>query len=146
MGMDAELSHGWHRPPVAICQWEVARARLRASVDNAMRAASAVRALDQLAQKISNIVINDDVADRATRAVEILNDVVRPGRMLDFERLLEARRLADSANSDHSLLAMLYFPMDQRTAVLIPLAVPIVLPICKLVYEIAKITVFWGYL
>ncbi|CAI2350012.1 unnamed protein product [Caenorhabditis sp. 36 PRJEB53466] len=146
MGMDAELSPGWHRPPVALCQWEVARARLRASVDNAMRAASAIRALEQLTHKISNIVINDDVAERATRAVRILDDVVQPGKMLNFERLLEARRLADSANSDHSLLAMLYFPMDQRTAVLIPLAVPIVLPIFKLVYEIVKITVFRGYL
>ncbi|EFP04796.1 hypothetical protein CRE_29996 [Caenorhabditis remanei] len=139
MGMDAELSIGWHRPPVAVCQWEIARARLRASVDNAMRAASAIRALDQLAQKISNIAINNDVADRATRAVRILDDVVRPGRVLNFERLLEARRLADSANNDHSLLAMLYFPMDQRTAVLIPLAVPIILPIGKLIYSIAMV-------
>ncbi|CAP24309.2 Protein CBR-HPO-5 [Caenorhabditis briggsae] len=137
MGMDAELLIGWHRPSVALCQWEVARARLRASVDNAMRAASAVRALDELAHKISNIAINDDVAGRATRAVNILDEVVRPGKRLDFESLLEARRLADSANYDHSLLAMLYFPMDQRTAVLIPLAVPIVLPICKLIFEIS---------
>uniref|UniRef100_A0A1I7TDA3 GPI transamidase component PIG-S n=1 Tax=Caenorhabditis tropicalis TaxID=1561998 RepID=A0A1I7TDA3_9PELO len=136
MGMDAELSPGWYRPPVAVCQWEIARARLRASVDNAMRAASAIRALDQLAHKISNIAINDDVANRASLAVSILDETVQPGRMLDFERLLEARRLADSANNDHSLLAMLYFPMDQRTAVLIPLAVPIVLPIFKLIFEI----------
>lgn len=141
MGMDAELSSGWHRPPVAICQWEIARARLRASVDNAMRAASAVRALDQLAHKISNIAINNDVAERATRAVSILDNFVRPGKMLDFERLLEARRLADSANNDHSLLAMLYFPMDQRTAVLIPLAVPIVLPIFKLIFEIVMVLI-----
>ncbi|EGT37906.1 hypothetical protein CAEBREN_06970 [Caenorhabditis brenneri] len=141
MGMDAELLPGWHRPPVAVCQWEIARARLRASVDNAMRAASAIRALDQLAQKISNIAINDDVADRAKRAVSILDSTVKPGRMLDFEKLLEARRLADSANNDHSLLAMLYFPMDQRTAVLIPLAVPIVLPILKLMFEIAMVLI-----
>uniref|UniRef100_A0A8R1I0I3 GPI transamidase component PIG-S n=1 Tax=Caenorhabditis japonica TaxID=281687 RepID=A0A8R1I0I3_CAEJA len=146
MGMDAELPPGLYRPPVALCQWEISRARLRASVDNAMRAASAIRALDQLNRKISNIVINDEVADRANRAVHILDDVVQPGKMLDFDRLLEARRLADSANSDHSLLAMLYFPMDQRTAVLIPLAVPIVLPIFKLVLEIVKITVSWGFL
>lgn len=145
MGMDAELPIGWHRPSVAVCQWEIARARLRASVDNAMRAASATRALNQLAQKISNIAINDEVAMRASQAVEILDDVVQPGKRLDFERLLTARRLADSANNDHSLLAMLYFPMDQRTAVLIPLAVPIVLPICKLIFEIT-IVLFRGFL
>lgn len=145
MGMDAELSIGWYRPPVAVCQWEIARARLRASVDNAMRAASAIRALDQLAQKISNIAINDDVAERATRAVTILDEVVRPGRVLNFERLLEARRLADSANNDHSLLALLYFPMDQRTAVLIPLAVPIILPIGKLIYSIG-IVLYRGFI
>ncbi|CAD6196804.1 unnamed protein product [Caenorhabditis auriculariae] len=125
IGMDAELMPGWSRPPAPLCEWEVARARLRACVDNGMRAASAIRALNEVADKITNIVINDDVAERATRAVQLLFEGLKPGQQPDYEKLVEARKLADSANSDHSLLSLLYFPMDQRFAVFLPIVFPI---------------------
>ncbi|CAB3406333.1 unnamed protein product [Caenorhabditis bovis] len=146
MGMDAELMPGWRRPPVAVCHWEIARARLRAAVDNAMRAASAIRALDEMTKKISNIVINDEVAAKATMAVKLLDEGLQKGKALNFDKLLQARQLADSANSDHSLLSLLYFPMDQRTAVIIPLVLPIVVPTLKLAYTLTKKLIFKEFL
>ena len=45
LGLDSDLLVGWTREAVALCEWEKNRAYLRALLDNAMRAASATRAL-----------------------------------------------------------------------------------------------------
>ncbi|CAI5447884.1 unnamed protein product [Caenorhabditis angaria] len=137
LGLDAELSSSWSRPPIPLCKWEIERARLRVSIDNAMRTSSSIRALYEMTQKITNIVINEEVARKATKAVELLENGLKNGT-IDYDKLLLARKLSDDANSNHSLLALLYFPMDQRTAVLIPIAIPILFPIAKIVLVIFK--------
>ncbi|KIH48141.1 hypothetical protein ANCDUO_21793, partial [Ancylostoma duodenale] len=74
LGVDSELPVTWKRAPVPLAEWEVERMRLRAVLDNAMRAMSAVSALKALTEKITNVVIGDDVAARANDAVKLVRE------------------------------------------------------------------------
>lgn len=48
---------------------------------------------------------------------------------LDLAKVIKGRELAERAINDQSLLALLYFPSDQKFAVYLPLFLPILLPL-----------------
>lgn len=77
-----------------------------------------LRSLAQLLSEISNIVINDEVAESVHCAVA---NTAQAHRWLQAGQVLEAFRAAqtaataaESAFTDPSLLALLYFPDDQK--------------------------------
>ncbi|PIO60862.1 hypothetical protein TELCIR_17632 [Teladorsagia circumcincta] len=74
LGVDSDLPTTWKRATVPLSVWEADRMRLRAVIDNAMRAMSAVSALKALTVKITNVVIGDDVAARANQAVQFVRE------------------------------------------------------------------------
>jgi phosphatidylinositol glycan class S len=78
-------------------------------------------------------VISDDVALKIKIAVEnadLAEDLLKKG---DVEGAIKNAKVAfgnaEAAFSDPSLLALLYFPDDQKYAVYIPLFLPVMIPV-----------------
>ncbi|EFA04314.1 GPI transamidase component PIG-S [Tribolium castaneum] len=101
-----------------------------------------LKSLAQLLSEINSIVISDDVAlkiqiavDNADVAEDLLgkNDVENA---LNFAKV--AFKNAEAAFSDPSLLALLYFPDDQKYAVYIPLFLPVMIPVLMSLITVKK--------
>ncbi|XP_046740185.1 GPI transamidase component PIG-S [Diprion similis] len=113
--------------------WELdALLRIRA-VEQLTSAKLTLQSLAQLLEEISNIVITDTVGDRingALKWVEDSADKLRHGKLLEgYASSKEAFVTAEAAFTDPSLLALLYFPDDQKYAVYIPLFLPVMIPV-----------------
>ncbi|KAG5892131.1 hypothetical protein JTB14_032353 [Gonioctena quinquepunctata] len=92
-----------------------------------------LRSLAQLLSEISSIVISDEVGDKINVAVEnadLAEEFLVKG---EVDEGLKHGKLAflnsEAAFCDPSLLALLYFPEDQKYAVYIPLFLPIMIPV-----------------
>ncbi|CAK1541845.1 unnamed protein product [Leptosia nina] len=114
-------------------RWEVdALLRLR-TLEQVTSAERSLKSLAKLLGEISNIVINEDVGASINTAVENIQqarDWMAAGRLLDAYRASQRAFLAaDTAFMDPSLLALLYFPDDQKYAIYIPLFLPIMFPV-----------------
>ncbi|KAG7303326.1 hypothetical protein JYU34_011815 [Plutella xylostella] len=114
-------------------RWE-RRALLRTrALDQLTSAALTLESLAQLLGEISNIVINDKVGESISSAVEgieIASELLRRGELRGaYDESLAAWREAEAAFTDPSLLALLYFPDDQKYAIYIPLFLPIMFPV-----------------
>ncbi|XP_046415588.1 GPI transamidase component PIG-S [Neodiprion fabricii] len=114
-------------------EWELdALLRIRA-VEQLTSAKLTLQSLAQLLEEISNIVITDTVGDRingALKWVEDSADKLRHGKLMEgFASSKEAFVTAEAAFTDPSLLALLYFPDDQKYAVYIPLFLPVMIPV-----------------
>lgn len=77
-----------------------------------------LKSLAQLLIEISSIVISDDVADRIKIAIKATEDAETLLKQGDLDEGLNKAKIAfwnsESAFSDPSLLALLYFPDDQK--------------------------------
>lgn len=77
-----------------------------------------LQSLAQLLEEISNIVITDTVGDRISGALKLVEDSadkLNRGKLLEgFALSKEAFVTAEAAFTDPSLLALLYFPDDQK--------------------------------
>ncbi|KAL6739726.1 hypothetical protein Aduo_013147 [Ancylostoma duodenale] len=144
LGVDSELPVTWKRAPVPLAEWEVERMRLRAVLDNAMRAMSAVSALKALTEKITNVVIGDDVAARANDAVKLVQEGLTNPEAPRLDKISAGRTLADEALSHPSLLAMLYFPKDQTMAVYLPIMLPTLIPMIGSIIALCKWALGWS--
>ncbi|KAK6747982.1 hypothetical protein RB195_000908 [Necator americanus] len=144
LGVDSELPATWKRAPVPLAEWEIERMRLRAVLDNAMRAMSAVSALKALTEKITNVVISDDVAAKANDAVRLVKEGLSNREAPQLDKISAGRKLADEALSDPSLLAMLYFPKDQTMAVYLPIMLPTLIPMFGSIIALCKWALGWS--
>nr|XP_056721166.1 GPI transamidase component PIG-S [Euleptes europaea] len=123
--------------------WELDRLLWARTVENVATVATTLTSLAQLLEKISNIVIQDDVASQVFCAVESAQKALLDlgvGRLESaFQASKEAIMSSERAFFDPSLLHLLYFPDDQKFAIYIPLflpmAVPILLSLAKIVRE-----------
>ncbi|PAV62694.1 hypothetical protein WR25_20422 [Diploscapter pachys] len=136
LGLDSDLLVGWTREAVALCEWEKNRAYLRALLDNAMRAASATRALKKMTENITTIAIKEHIAAKANEAKRLIEEGLGDGNAPHLNKIVLARELADSALSDPSLLDRLYMPRDERFAIYLPIALPTLLSVCKAAYDV----------
>ncbi|XP_066601414.1 GPI transamidase component PIG-S-like isoform X2 [Prorops nasuta] len=114
-------------------EWEVdALLRIR-TVEQLTSAKLTLQSLAQLLKEISNIVITEVVGKRiknALRSVQESAKSLERGNLLEgFLHSKEAFTMAEAAFSDPSLLALLYFPEDQKYAVYIPLFLPAMIPV-----------------
>lgn len=77
-----------------------------------------LQSLAQLLDEISNIVINDEVGDRIWEAIikshESFSQIHEKKLIDGYNLSKEAFLAAETAFSDPSLLALLYFPEDQK--------------------------------
>ena len=94
---------------------------------------STLSSLSKLLDNIANIVIRDDIKDLID--VAVLNIELTFGHLQEgkIENAMATSKIAfsnsEKAFYDQSLLALLYFPDDQKYAIYVPLFLPISLPI-----------------
>ncbi|CAG9791245.1 unnamed protein product [Diatraea saccharalis] len=114
-------------------RWELdALLRLR-TLEQITTAQRTLQSLAQLLGEISNIVINDEVGASINSAVENIQKasvLAAEGDIIAaYETSKRAYLAAETAFMDPSLLALLYFPDDQKYAIYIPLFLPIMFPV-----------------
>ncbi|XP_015277340.1 PREDICTED: GPI transamidase component PIG-S [Gekko japonicus] len=122
--------------------WELDRLLWTRTVENVATVATTLTSLAQLLEKISNIVIQDDVASQVFRAVESAQKALQDLGMGHLESAFQASKEAimssERAFFDPSLLHLLYFPDDQKFAIYIPLALPMAVPILLSLAKIVR--------
>ncbi|KAL7844567.1 hypothetical protein SRHO_G00231060 [Serrasalmus rhombeus] len=125
-----------------LADWELDRLMWSRSVENIATASTTITSLAQLLDQISNIVINDNIAQQVSSAVTSLQAAVaelEAGNLafaLQYSR--EAILASERAFFDPSLLHLLYFPDDQKFAIYIPLFLPMCVPIVLSLLKIAN--------
>ncbi|KAM3955762.1 phosphatidylinositol glycan anchor biosynthesis class S [Aphomia sociella] len=132
---DTPAIEGAHISPlrsVVPRRWEIdALLRLRA-LEQLSSAETSLQSLAQLLGEISNIVINDEVGASINSAVESIQaaeDQLSKDLVAAYKLSQRAHLDAESAFMEPSLLALLYFPDDQKYAIYIPLFLPIMFPV-----------------
>jgi len=98
--------------------------------------------LSRLLGEISNIVIIKEVGKAVTESVEAATKVLHCLKSGQLEEALEYSKIAfetsEFAFTHPSLLALLYFPDDQKYAVYIPLFLPVMIPVLMSLKGIRK--------
>eukprot|EP00057_Strongylocentrotus_purpuratus_P030336 XP_781371.3 PREDICTED: GPI transamidase component PIG-S-like isoform X2 [Strongylocentrotus purpuratus] len=117
----------------SVLDWEYDSLLRRHCVENLASASASLFSLSQLLEKISNIVINDDIAKQVYTAVESIQSSHRflaEGKLHPaFHASKRALIASEKAFFDPSLLQLLYFPDDQKFAIYIPLFLPVSIPV-----------------
>lgn len=125
-----------------LADWELDRLMWSRTVENLATATTTITSLAQLLDQISNIVINDNIAQQVSSAVASLQAAaaeLEAGNLafaLQYSR--EAILASERAFFDPSLLHLLYFPDDQKFAIYIPLFLPMCVPIVLSLLKIGK--------
>ena len=117
----------------AVASWEVDYLFLKGTIDNLRKSASNLVSLASLLGKIANIVIRNDIRLLLEQAVQ---NITKSKLLLSYGQLRDSFLASKSAVVsserafyDHSLLALLYFPDDQKYAIYLPLFFPIFIPL-----------------
>ena len=88
-----------------------------------------MQSLSHLLTQISNIVINEDVSKEVFSAVDNYGRALKQAEKGDLESTFEKSQKSfissEKAFFDDTLLALLYFPEDQKYAIYIPLFLPV---------------------
>jgi phosphatidylinositol glycan class S len=118
--------------------WELDALQRRICQRQLLRSLSSLESIEKLLGKVGNIVIKKEVSDDMHLAVQLNHealDHLAAGRLREaFESSSKAYSLSEKSFFDPSLLALLYFPEDQKYAVYFPLFLPVSLPISSSIY------------
>lgn len=116
-----------------IAKWEIDYLLIENTVRNLRKSVSTLTSLAELLEKIANIVIRDDIKDLIEDAVIKISKAKELLAKGEHKSAFFASRAAlinsEKAFYDHSLLALLYFPDDQKYAIYLPLFLPICIPV-----------------
>ncbi|KAJ8712893.1 hypothetical protein PYW08_008197 [Mythimna loreyi] len=133
---DAEHIEGAHLEPlrsVTPRQWEIDNLLRIRTLEQLTSAERTLQSLAQLLGEISNIVINDEVGASINSAVDSIqqaSSLMTQGKLVEAYKMSQSAFLAaETAFMEPSLLALLYFPDDQKYAIYIPLFLPIMFPV-----------------
>ena len=106
--------------------------RLR-TLENLELSRVTLSSLSHLLSQIPNIVINDEIGKQVVDAVRLSEESQKHSELGRLAQALESSKAALSASEkaffDPSLLALLYFPEDQKYAIYIPLFLPVLIPV-----------------
>ncbi|XP_077533914.1 phosphatidylinositol glycan anchor biosynthesis class S isoform X2 [Haemaphysalis longicornis] len=115
----------------------------RRTQDYLSTSTSSLHSLSQLLSTISNIVIKDEIGDLVYSSVSHARHSFEQLEQGDLESSFSSAEAAflasEKAFFDPSLLALLYFPDDQKYAIYIPLFLPVSLPV------LMSIRSLWAY-
>ncbi|XP_045490401.1 GPI transamidase component PIG-S isoform X1 [Pieris rapae] len=118
---------------VAPRRWEVDSLLRIRTLEQVTSAETSLKSLAKLLGEISNIVINEEVGasiNMAVQNIEKAKNLMISGHLLEGYRASQTAFVAaETAFMDPSLLALLYFPDDQKYAIYIPLFLPIMFPV-----------------
>ncbi|XP_043196305.1 GPI transamidase component PIG-S-like [Amphibalanus amphitrite] len=129
--------------PSGLRGWELMALRRLRAVENVESARRNLASLAAMLEQISNIVIDDSVGAAVQDGVAAAEEAARylaEGREADAYAS-SCRALANSERAiyDPSMLALLYFPDDQKYAIYIPLFLPVSIPVLMSLRSI------WGW-
>ena len=103
---------------------------------------STLSSLVKLLDEIGNIVIRDDIAQLIKESVKSIKEAcenLKTGNLgIAYEQSRRAFELSEKAFYDSSLLALLYFPEDQKYAIYVPLFLPISIPVILSFFKAVK--------
>ncbi len=120
-------------------KWEADRLSFHLLVKWTFSSHKTLNSLVDLLRKISNLVVNDDIAREVCTVTTALEEIFAGGPSdVRLERAKVAFLHAEKAFQDPSLLALLYFPEDQKYAIYVPLFLPAGVPVIlslKLIYK-----------
>ena len=128
------IDHNEQYELTVISQLQLVVLYRRRTLCNIASAITTIQSLISLCDHVKNMVIRDEIAANVEAAVS----AVKRSRasLLDGQSILEALHnssqaydLAEVAFSDPTILAMLYFPEDQKYAIYVPMFVPMSLPL-----------------
>lgn len=118
---------------VDIHSWEIDGLYRMRILEQFISSRITLTSLSQLLGEISNIVITDEVGDAVLKSVTAISSTLQA---LSEGNLIEALNFStqsfvasEFAFTHPSLLALLYFPDDQKYAVYIPLYLPVMIPV-----------------
>lgn len=101
-----------------------------------------LKSLAQLLSEINSIVISDEVANKINIAVKSVQEAEEFLYRGNKDKALVKAKLAfknsEEAFGHPSLLALLYFPDDQKYAIYIPLFLPVMIPVIMSLTQIRK--------
>ncbi|CAG4931831.1 unnamed protein product [Colias eurytheme] len=119
--------------PPGVPAWEVCSLLRVRALEHVTSAQRSLRSLAKLLGEISNIVINEEVGASINTAVYNIQETKKQMAAGDLSGAYKSARnaflAAETAFMEPSLLALLYFPDDQKYAIYIPLFLPIMFPV-----------------
>uniref|UniRef100_A0A8D0BXQ5 Phosphatidylinositol glycan anchor biosynthesis class S n=1 Tax=Salvator merianae TaxID=96440 RepID=A0A8D0BXQ5_SALMN len=125
-----------------LSDWELDRLLWARTVENVATVSTTLTSLAQLLDKISNIVIKDDIASQVYHAVQSAQKALRELSLGHLDPAFQASKAAVTSSEraffDPSLLHLLYFPDDQKFAIYIPLFLPMAVPILLSLLKILR--------
>jgi len=130
-------------PSLGIRGWEVDYQLRYRSQENLVETRSTLQSLSSLLSQISNIVITEDIARRVETALESFSRSIvdlNAGEIVAGHSASQTSlKQSEAAFFDPSLLALLYFPDDQKYAIYVPYFLPVGLPILLSIKSIINI-------
>lgn len=127
---------------VGVRQWEADYQLRYRSMENILETRRTLQSLASLLSHISNIVITEDIARRVEAALDEVGKSVQylaDGRLQEGHQASQAAvQQAEAAFFDPSLLALLYFPDDQKYAIYVPYFLPVGLPVLLAFVSVVK--------
>lgn len=123
-------------------QFLVIKLKIEKTVEYIKTSLSTLSSLVKLLDEIGNIVIRDDIAQLIKESVKSIKEAcekLKTGNLdIAYEQSRRAFELSEKAFYDSSLLALLYFPEDQKYAIYVPLFLPISIPVILSFFKAVK--------
>lgn len=145
LGLPARQIDNSLRLDIFFSKLELDRITRRIALAQLSATLSALESIVRLIQKGSNIVIEQQVAERMQLAVDYAHSAIDhlENDSLDIGYGLSSRAFihSESAFYDPSLLSLLYFPEDQKYAIYFPLFLPVAL---QLVVDLKQFRRKWS--
>lgn len=133
-------------PPkkAGITKWELDLLYRLKVIKNVASAVHSLHSLEQLLNKINDIVINDGIAEEIFTAVDSIKQAKTLLRENDLLPAIEQSKIAfksaEKAFFDPTLMELLYFPEDQKFAIYCPLFIPIGMTVLVSAIAVTKAT------
>ena len=120
-------------PEFGLRTWEKESLFRLRTLENLELSRVTLSSLSHLLSQIPNIVINDEIGEQVVDAVHMSEQGEKHCELGRLAEALDSSKGALSASEkaffDPSLLALLYFPEDQKYAIYIPLFLPVLIPV-----------------
>jgi phosphatidylinositol glycan class S len=142
IGLPQTLSTNLLKKDLFFNKWELDAIRRSVTQKQLLRTLASLESISKLIEKVGNIVILEEIANRMHTAVDLSHDSIHclANSDLDnaFKLSTKAYLSSETAFFDPSLLSLLYFPEDQKYAVYFPLFLPVSLPLISSIYYLFR--------
>lgn len=142
IGLDQLMPEYSIRKDVFFSEWELDSVKRSVCQKQVLKSLSSLESIEKLLDKVGNIVIGKQVSEWMHEAVDLSHQAIHSLASGQLEKAYDCSRkafqLSESAFYDPSLLALLYFPDDQKYAIYFPLFLPVSLPLVSSLYHLIR--------